>query len=114
MNVPTLAREADISVPAFHAHFKAVTSTSPIQYIKAMHLHQARLLIIHSGATAAAAAGHGAYESASQFSREFKGMFGRSPLQEAQRLQDVLCLASPVQRSLNEPRVFETQAPLPR
>lgn len=95
LNVTTLAWEANMSVPAFHAHFKAVTSTSPIQYIKAMRLHQARLMIIRSGVSAATAAGQVGYGSASQFSREFKRMFGRSPLEEARHLKDILCLASP-------------------
>lgn len=40
-----LAHEANMSVPAFHNHFKAVTHTSPIQYIKSILLHQARLLM---------------------------------------------------------------------
>jgi AraC-like DNA-binding protein len=106
LDVATLASEANMSVPAFHAHFKAVTSTSPIQYIKAMRLHQARLLIIRSGLTAATAAEHVGYESASQFSREFKRMFGRSPLEEARYLKDVLSLASPVRLSAAEPRVL--------
>lgn len=96
LSVASLASEANMSVPAFHAHFKAVTSTSPIQYIKAMRLHKARLLIIRNGLTAAAAAEHVGYESTSQFSREFKRMFGRSPLEEARHLKNVLSLASPV------------------
>src|SRR5690606_20048411 len=36
LDVATLASEANLSVPAFHVHFKAVTATSPIQYIKAI------------------------------------------------------------------------------
>ncbi|MBN6151841.1 AraC family transcriptional regulator [Xanthomonas sp. AmX2] len=95
LDVATLANEASMSVPAFHAHFKAVTATSPIQYIKAMRLHQARLLMIRSGLTALTASERVGYESASQFSREFKRMFGRSPLEEARHLKDVLNLSSP-------------------
>jgi AraC-like DNA-binding protein len=82
LDVETLAREANMSVPAFHAHFKSVTSTSPIQYLKATRLHKARLLMLqdtHSAASASAAVG---YESASQFSREFKRVFGRTPMAE--------------------------------
>jgi AraC-like DNA-binding protein len=75
-----------MSVPSFHSHFKAVTATSPIQYIKAMRLHQARLMMIRSGLTAASASVKVGYESASQFSREFKRMFGRSPVEEARGL----------------------------
>lgn len=106
LDVATLAREANMSAPAFHAHFKAVTATSPIQYIKAMRLHQARLQMIRHGITAAAAAARVGYESTSQFSREFKRMFGRSPLDEARHLKDVLKLAAPVRLAAVEPRVL--------
>lgn len=96
LDVPTLAQEASMSVPAFHAHFKTVTSTSPIQYIKAIRLHQARLLMIRNGMNAASASEHVGYESPSQFSREFKRLFGRSPTEETRHLKHLLSLASPV------------------
>ena len=87
LDVETLAREANMSAAAFHAHFKSVTSTSPIQYLKATRLHKARLLMLqdsHSATSASAAVG---YESASQFSREFKRIFGRTPLDEVAYLR---------------------------
>ena len=96
LDVATLAREANLSVPAFHVHFKAMTATSPIQYIKAIRLHQARLMMIRHGASAAWASGQVGYESPSQFSREFRRLFGRSPTQEARHLKSVLSLAPPV------------------
>ncbi|MEI2417692.1 AraC family transcriptional regulator [Orrella sp. JC864] len=96
LDVATLAGEANLSVPAFHAHFKAVTATSPIQYIKSMRLHQARLIMIRHGASAAVAAEKVGYESPSQFSREFKRLFGRSPLEEARHLKQLLSMAGPV------------------
>lgn len=92
VNVASLALEAHMSVPAFHVHFKAVTQCSPIQYIKAARLHQARLLMVRSGVTAASASASVGYESASQFSREFKRMFGRSPVAEASFMQQALAL----------------------
>jgi AraC-like DNA-binding protein len=106
LDVATLAREANMSIPAFHNHFKIVTATSPIQYIKAMRLHQARLLMIRNGLSANVASERVGYESASQFSREFKRMFGRSPLEEARHLKSVLNLASPVRHAPTEPRVL--------
>jgi AraC-like DNA-binding protein len=90
LDVGTLAHDAGMSVPAFHSHFKTVTTTSPIQYIKATRLHQARMLMARDGVTAAGVALRVGYESASQFSREFKRMFGRSPTDEAQHVKDVL------------------------
>lgn len=83
LDVGSLAQEAGMSVPAFHVHFKAVTQTSPIQYVKATRLHKARLLMVQDGASAAHAATRVGYESASQFSREFKRFFGRTPQEEA-------------------------------
>jgi AraC-like DNA-binding protein len=56
-----------------------VTSTSPLQYLKTYRLHKARMLMIHDGMKASAAAMRVGYESASQFSREFKRYFGMTP-----------------------------------
>jgi AraC-like DNA-binding protein len=98
LDIHTLALEANMSTPAFHAHFKAVTQTSPIQYIKAIRLHQARLMMIRNGMNAQTASTRVGYESPSQFSREFKRMFGRSPQEEARHLKQLLSLTSPVTR----------------
>ncbi|MCD0502259.1 AraC family transcriptional regulator [Bordetella petrii] len=103
LDVATLASEANLSVPAFHVHFKAVTATSPIQYIKAIRLHQARLMMIRQGVGAAQASEQVGYESASQFSREFRRMFGRSPAEEARYLKNLLSLAAPVRAAASSP-----------
>ena len=104
LDVTTLANEANLSVPAFHVHFKAVTTTSPIQYIKAIRLHQARLMMIRQGVSAASACERVGYESASQFSREFKRLFGRTPTEELRHLKRVLALAPPVLRAAEPSR----------
>jgi AraC-like DNA-binding protein len=88
LDVAALAREAGMSPPSFHAHFKAVTCTSPIQYLKSIRLHQARLLMVREGMTAAAACHAVGYESSSQFSREFKRLFGLAPSHEVRRMRD--------------------------
>jgi AraC-like DNA-binding protein len=90
LNVGLLADEAGMSVPAFHASFKAVTSTSPIQYLKTTRLHKARLLMVQDGVSASVASARVGYESASQFSREFKRFFGRSPIEEAAQMKNAL------------------------
>ncbi|WP_454725933.1 MULTISPECIES: AraC family transcriptional regulator [Cupriavidus] len=97
LDVSTLADEAGLSVPAFHAHFKAVAATSPIQYIKSVRLHQARLMMIRDHVTAAGAAARVGYESASQFNREFKRLFGRSPGEEARKMRSAFALMEPAQ-----------------
>lgn len=95
LEVGSLANEAGMSTPAFHVHFKAVTRTSPIQYIKSTRLHHARLLMIRDGVTAAAAASRVGYESPSQFSREFKRFFGRPPAEEVRAMKASLDLLPP-------------------
>lgn len=87
LTVERLAAEAGMSVPSFHAHFRRVTHSSPMQYLKSVRLHQARLLMVREGKTASAACHEVGYESASQFSREFKRLFGLSPGEEAARLK---------------------------
>lgn len=89
-DIPTLAREAGMSVAAFHSRFKAVTSSSPLQYLKNMRLHKARMLMISDGINAGGAADKVGYESASQFSREFKRLFGNSPAVEAEEMRRYL------------------------
>lgn len=97
LDVASLAHEAGLSVPAFHAHFKAVVATSPIQYIKSVRLHQARLMMIRDNVTAAGAAARVGYESASQFNREFKRLFGRSPGEETRKMRTAFALMEPAQ-----------------
>lgn len=86
LTVARLAAEVGMSVSAFRHHFKAVTSTSPLQYLKAVRLHKARMLILHDGLGAAVAADRVGYESASQFSREFKRLFGHSPTERGSHM----------------------------
>lgn len=90
MDVGMLAAEASMSIPAFHVHFKSVTHCSPIQYLKSARLHQARLLMARNDMTAQAASARVGYESPSQFSREFKRYFGRSPGEEAEAMRRIL------------------------
>jgi AraC-like DNA-binding protein len=88
INLAQLASEADMSVPTFHSHFRSVTRTSPMQYLKSTRLHQARLLMVRQGMTAEAAGYAVGYESASQFNREFKRLFGLPPVAEVRRMRN--------------------------
>jgi AraC-like DNA-binding protein len=91
-DIEALAREAGMSVSGFHAHFKAMTASSPAQYIKAIRLHRARVLMVNVGASVAEAAGHVGYESVSQFSREFRRFFNETPAASAARLRAAITL----------------------
>jgi AraC-like DNA-binding protein len=88
LNVTQLAEEAGMSVPSFHSHFKAITQVSPMQYVKSTRLHQARLLMVRQGLSADAAGHAVGYTSASQFSREFKRLFGSTPAAETRRMRE--------------------------
>ncbi|AHK18621.1 AraC family transcriptional regulator [Yersinia similis] len=82
LSVEQLAAEVNMSVSAFHHNFKAVTNTSPLQYLKSYRLHRARMMMLHDGLKASTAAIKVGYESASQFSREFKRYFGHTPSED--------------------------------
>lgn len=88
LDVSQLADEAGMSVPSFHSHFKAITKVSPMQYVKSTRLHQARLLMVRQDLTADAASHAVGYTSPSQFSREFKRLFGSTPAAEAKRMRE--------------------------
>lgn len=87
--IETVAAEASMSPSSFHEHFKAVTAMSPLQYQKQLRLQEARRLILGQ-AMDAATAGHAVgYDSPSQFSREYRRLFGAPPLRDAARLRTI-------------------------
>ncbi|GGH11618.1 AraC family transcriptional regulator [Silvibacterium dinghuense] len=98
--VPALAQEAGMSISALHHHFKAVTGTSPLQYLKAVRLHKARMMMVQDSLSASIAAERVGYQSPSQFSREFKRMFGTSPIEEVQRMRERFTQGSPSREAL--------------
>lgn len=81
--VERLAAEAGMSASAFHQHFKAVTTLSPLQFQKQLRLIEARRLMHAQGASASRAAHAVGYESVPQFTREFSRMFGKPPAADA-------------------------------
>ncbi|MBO9723804.1 MAG: AraC family transcriptional regulator [Novosphingobium sp.] len=88
LTVPALAQAAGMSVASYHAGFKALTGSSPTQYIKAMRLHEARLMIARREATIATVAMQVGYASPAQFSRDFKRHFHRNPSDEVLWLRE--------------------------
>lgn len=87
LRIEALAESLHMSVSSLHHHFKAVTSMSPLQYQKRIRLHEARRLMLMEGLDAAVAARRVGYESASQFSREYRRMFGAPPRREIESLR---------------------------
>jgi AraC-like DNA-binding protein len=77
--VEALARRVGLRPSAFHLHFKGVTGSSPLQYQKRLRLQEARRLMLGDGLDAAEAGFRVGYESPSQFSREYRRLFGAPP-----------------------------------
>jgi AraC-like DNA-binding protein len=87
LNVETLARCANMSISTFHEHFKRSTLLSPVQYLKRLRLLKAQQLLTADGLGVAQVALKVGYQSASQFSREYKRYFERSPVEEGAHLR---------------------------
>jgi AraC-like DNA-binding protein len=68
-----------MSTSSLHQHFKSVTALSPLQFQKQLRLHQARRLMLTEGLDAASAGHRVGYERPSQFSREYRRLFGAPP-----------------------------------
>lgn len=79
LSVTELADKVHMAPSTFHRHFKAVTSLSPLQYHKRLRLHEARRLMMVEHVDAASAGFAVGYMSPTQFSREYKRLFGALP-----------------------------------
>lgn len=79
LRIDELADSVHMSVSSLHHQFKAATSMSPLQFQKQVRLHEARRLMLMEGLEANTAAHRVGYESPSQFSREYKRLFGAPP-----------------------------------
>jgi len=88
VKVPELAEMVHMSESSFRAHFKAVTSMSPLQYQKALRLHEARRLMLSGLADAVTAGGLVGYVSPSQFNRDYSRFFGSPPKRDIARLRE--------------------------
>lgn len=77
-SIDDMAARAGMSRAVFHRKFKQATAMSPIQFVKSMRLNSAAMKIA-AGMTVSEAAMEVGYVSPSQFSRDFKRMYGQSP-----------------------------------
>lgn len=88
VRVEDLAQATNMSVSSLHHRFKAVTTMGPMQYQKQLRLQQARTLLLNGDVDATTAAYQVGYESASQFSREYRRLFGAPPMQDIKKLRN--------------------------
>jgi len=85
--IEEVASLSGMSTSSLHQHFRDATAMSPLQYQKQLRLQEARRLIL-TRAHDAATAGHSVgYDSPSQFSREYKRLFGAPPQRDIERLR---------------------------
>lgn len=84
--IDDVAAEAGMSPSSLHAHFKAITRMTPLEYQKQLRLQEARRLMLVGGVTASTAGFAVGYESPSQFSREYRRLFGAPPRTDIERL----------------------------
>jgi AraC-like DNA-binding protein len=87
LRVEELAEIAGMGVSTLHHHFRALTAMSPLQYQKQIRLQEARTRMSVHGLDAGSAALEVGYESASQFTREYKRFFGQTPKRDTRTLR---------------------------
>jgi AraC-like DNA-binding protein len=87
IKVADLALMVHMSESSFHEHFKSVTSMSPLQYQKALRLHEARRLMVSTSMDATTACQMVGYVSNSQFSRDYSRFFGSPPRRDIASLR---------------------------
>ncbi len=87
LQIEALARSVSMSVSGLHHHFKAATAMSPLQYQKQTRLQEARRLMLSEALDAATAGYRVGYQSPSQFSREYRRLFGAPPGRDVSRIQ---------------------------
>jgi AraC-like DNA-binding protein len=85
-----------MSVSGFHHHFRAVTAMSPLQFQKRMRLQEARHLMLAEDLDAASAGYRVGYSDTSQFTREYKRLFGEPPMRDVERLREGAMESAPL------------------
>lgn len=85
--IEELAKLSSMSVSSLHHKFKAITSMGPLQYQKELRLREARRLMLRECIDVTAVAMEVGYENSSQFTREYKRLFGQPPSRDIRALQ---------------------------
>ena len=87
MRIEELARMAGMSPSTFHRHFRAVTAMSPLQFQKRIRLQEARSMVVTARGNIAGVGHRVGYDSPSQFTREYRRLFGVPPGQDAAQIR---------------------------
>ena len=87
IRIDDLAQMAGMSLSSFHRQFRAATAMSPLQYQKQVRLQEARSRLMVQPEEVATVGFAVGYDSPSQFSREYRRLFGAPPGKDAVRLR---------------------------
>ena len=87
--VEELAEISQMSTTSFYRHFRTITGMSPLQYLKDLRLNEARRLLLANTSVTLVSSQVG-YESPSQFSREYRRLFGVPPSEDAAKLRETV------------------------
>lgn len=90
LHVEELAGRLNMAASTFHRHFKEITTLSPLQYQKRLRLSEAQRLMLSDHFDVTRAAFAVGYESATQFNREYKRLFGESPRKDVMNLKTAI------------------------
>ncbi|MDI5927143.1 helix-turn-helix transcriptional regulator [Rhizobium leguminosarum] len=85
VNIPDLAAASHMRVTSFRRHFKEVTGFSPLAFQRHIRLLEARKLLAGGSTNVSRVAYEVGYKSPSQFSREYKNIFGSAPVADLER-----------------------------
>jgi AraC-like DNA-binding protein len=89
LRIKELAEATGMGISTLHHHFRELTTMTPLQYQKHLRLHEARRLMLSDEIDAASAALRVGYESATQFNREYRRLFGMPPIRDVKTLRNV-------------------------
>lgn len=85
--VEELAKQRNMSVSLFHQKFKSAVGMGPLQCQKRLRLTEARRLMWDENKNVTEASLEVGYESVSQFTRDYRKMFGSTPKDDLLRLR---------------------------
>jgi AraC-like DNA-binding protein len=86
-SIKLIAEETNMSPSGLHHHFKTLTNMTPLEYQKHLRLQEARRLMLVEAMDASAAAYHVGYASRSQFTREYRRLFGAPPFRDVEQIR---------------------------
>ena len=88
--VEELAEKRNMSVSLLHQKFKSAVGMGPLQCQKRLRLTEARRLMLDENRNVTEASLEVGYESVSQFTRDYRRMFGMNPKEDILKLRSQL------------------------